>query len=112
MATNKFCMDKDEIQLICNEYSRGKTPLEIALKHFCSRTMIRNYLKRCGIQLRNHKEASCKSTQPVAMILHDWQSGMKADEIVHTYGFKNDDCLYSFIQRKKKQGYEFKRRKV
>lgn len=112
MTTNKFCMDEDEIQIICQEYLSGKTPNELATMHYCSRPTIRNYLKRKGIPLRAYQGKPHTTSKPTAMILHDWQSGMKAENIVRTYGFKNKDCLYSFIQRKKKQGYNFKRRKV
>lgn len=105
--------DTDEIEVICQEYAEGMSPQEIADKHFCSRPTIRNYLKRAGVHLRNyHGSISKKVTgYPTAMIMHDWDSGMKAEVIARTYKFKDKDCLYSFIKRERMNGYKFKRRK-
>jgi uncharacterized protein (DUF433 family) len=104
--------DTEEIQVICQEYLSGMSPQEIADKHYCSRPTIRNYLTRAGIQLRNYHGSIRKAFNryPTAMILHDWQSGMKADMIVRIYKLKNNDCLYSFVKRMRKNGYKFDRR--
>lgn len=110
MNPNKFCMSEEERQAVCKEYLEGKTAKELALIHYCSRSTIFNYLKMNKIQLRPSAHSVRPTKWPYAMIQHDWNSGMAIDKIASTYGFKNNDCVSSFVQRMRLNGYDFKRR--
>lgn len=118
-------MNKDEIQTICQEYLSGMTPQKIADKHYCSRPTIRNYLIRCGVQLRekyqkpkprvvkigHERKVNNKPRYPIAMILHDWQSDMSIEKIANIYGFKSRENASRFVKRMRKNGYKFDYRK-
>ena len=108
MTATRYCMDEDEIQEVCKEYLNGMTPQELADKHYCSRPTIRTHLIRKGVAIRSVKQ---KTKYNVAMILHDWQSGMSTQMIASTYGFSNKDCAYNYIRRMRANGYKFNRRK-
>ena len=108
METTKYCLSEKEIELVCKEYLSGMTPQAIADNHYCSRPTIRNHLIRCGITLRKIYQ---EPRYPVAMILHDWQSGMSTQMIASTYGFSNKDCAYNYIRRMRASGYKFGHRK-
>lgn len=100
-------VSEEEIERIIHLYQVEKHSLaQTAELMYIDKGAVRKVLKQSGIEIRWNNRA-CK---PIAMILHDWNSGKPTRTIMSTYGFETVNQFHTWLSNQRKQGYKFNRR--
>lgn len=98
-----------EAARVCTEYAQGATLKELAERYYCNHMTIRRcILKRGGVM----RSRGARKQPNIPMIMHDWNAGKDTERMAMVYGYADAVSMRQMVSHWRKQGWDFKRRRV